>query len=302
MFKGAITALITPFYNGEIDWKSFDNLVEWQVEQGIHGLVACGTTAESPCLEPDEHIHILERCVDIVKGRVPVIAGTGFNATTKTVTMTEKAKDLGADAAMIVTPYYNKPSQQGLYEHYRAVSENVAFPVIVYNIPGRCIVDIELETLEKISRLPHVAGIKDATGDLTRPPLIKKIAGDNFCQLSGEDATTYEYLVQGGHGSVSVTSNLAPALCVELQERYAAGDTERARQINDLLVELHRSLFLSPSPSPAKYAASLLGLCRNEMRLPMTPASAACERAVENAMFKAGMLNGDGNKAQKAHG
>lgn len=217
MFKGAITALLTPFYNGEIDWKSFDNLVEWQVEQGIHGLVACGTTAGSPCLEPDEHIRILKRCVDIVKGRVPVIAGTGFNSTAKTITMTGKAKDLGADAAMIVTPYYNKPGQQGLYEHYKAVDDNIAFPVIVYNIPGRCIVDITLETLEKISRLPHVAGIKDATGDLSRPALINKIIGDNFCQLSGEDATTYEYLVQGGHGSVSVTSNIAPALCVELR-------------------------------------------------------------------------------------
>lgn len=302
MFKGAITALITPFHNGEIDWKAFDNLVEWQVEQGIHGLVACGTTAESPCLEPDEHILILERCVDIVKGRVPVIAGTGFNSTAKTITMTGKAKDLGADAAMIVTPYYNKPSQQGLYEHYKAVDENIAFPVIVYNIPGRCIVDITLETLEKISSLPHVAGIKDATGDLSRPPLIKKIAGDNFCQLSGEDATTYEYLVQGGHGSVSVTSNIAPALCVEMQESYESGNKERARQINAQLADLHNSLFMNPSPSPAKYAAFRLGLCRNEMRLPLVPADAACEKAVEDAMVKAGLLQTGQYEAQKIYG
>lgn len=290
MFKGVITALITPFKDGGIDWEAFDNLVEWQIEQGIHGLVACGTTGESPCLESNEHLHIVERCVSLVKGRIPVIAGTGSNSTAKTITMTQKAKDCGADAALIVTPYYNKPSQEGLYQHYKAINDSVPLPVIVYNIPGRCIVDITMETLERIADLSHIAGIKDATGDLSRPSIIAKRISTGFCQLSGDDPTTYDYLEQGGNGCISVTSNIAPSLCAKLYDSFTNGDKETAKTIHEQLMPLHKSLFLNPSPGPVKYAASCLGLCQNELRLPLTPATKDCERSIQTAMIQAGLI------------
>lgn len=302
MFEGAFTALITPFKNGEVDWTAFENLVEWQIEQGIHGLVACGTTGESPCLSKEEHSSIVKRCVDMVKGRVPVIAGTGTNNTISTIAATEMAKLLGADAALIVAPYYNKPSQEGLYQHYKAVNDSVSLPVIIYNIPGRSIVDINVETMGRLAQLPNMVGIKDATGDLERPALTKQLTGDNFCQLTGEDATTLAFLGQGGHGSISVTSNIAPKLCAEVYNLWKTGKIEEAKKIDTSLQQLHKDLFLEPSPAPVKYAANLLGLCENELRLPLVKATEHCETAVKAAMIQADLISDQGQPILQAHG
>jgi 4-hydroxy-tetrahydrodipicolinate synthase len=302
MFKGIYSALITPFKDGELDLKAFDALIEWQIEQGIHGLVACGTTGESPCLSEKEHITIVGRCVDVVKGRIPVIAGTGTNNTSKTIECTQKALELGADAALIVTPYYNKPSQDGLFEHYKAVSDNVDIPVIIYNIPGRSIVDINADTMARIAGLPNMIGVKDATGDLSRITSYKKQIGDDFIQLTGEDLSTLNYLKKGGDGAISVTSNIAPALCSELYEAVKADNIDRANEIDLTLSDLHKALFSEPSPSPVKYGASQLGLCVNEVRLPLVTASAGCEQAVKDAMIKANLINEEQHEALKANG
>jgi 4-hydroxy-tetrahydrodipicolinate synthase len=289
MFRGSITALITPFRNGEIDWDVFDNLVEWQIEQGTHALVACGTTAESPTLTEDEHNTIVERCIDLVKGRIPVIVGTGSPSTAKTIASTQHAKDAGADAALIVTPYYNKPPQEGMYAHYKAINNAVALPVIIYNIPGRCVVDMNLETMSRLAELPHIVGVKDATADLTRPSLLRSMVGPDFCQLSGEDGTAAGFLAQGGHGCISVLSNIAPAECARMQDAWADGDRETFESLRDLLAPLTQALFCETSPAPVKYAASQLGLCTDEVRLPLVPATQNARRIVDEAMKRAGL-------------
>ncbi len=292
MFHGSITALITPFKNGEIDWRAFENLIEWQIEKGTHALVPCGTTGESPTLSHDEHMAIVERCVDVVKGRIPIIAGSGSNSTREAIKLTQHAKKSGVDAALIVTPYYNKPTQAGMYEHYRAIHDEVQMPIIIYNIPGRCVVDMDMETMARLAELPNIIGVKDAAGDLARPLLTRHVIGENFCQLSGDDATTAAFLAQGGVGSISVVSNIAPEQCADMHNAWVDGDCEKFTELRDKLVLLANDLFCESSPAPVKYAASLLGICSEDVRRPLLPASKAAREKVEAALDLAGIKYG----------
>lgn len=298
MYKGSITALITPFQNGEIDWKAFDHFVEWQIEQGTNGVVPCGTTGESPTLTHDEHKQIIKRCVEIVAGRIPVIAGSGSNSTAEAIELTTEAKDDGADAALVVTPYYNKPTQDGLYAHYKVLND-IGIPVIIYNIPGRSVVDMTNETMARLAELPNIVGVKDATADLARPLDLRNLVGDGFCQLSGEDATATGFLAQGGHGCISVASNVAPALCAQQHAAWQTDDIKTMEQCRDALAPLHKALFVESSPAPVKYAASQLGLCTDEVRLPLVKASANCRTVIDHALDFAG-LTADNTKAAQA--
>ncbi len=291
MFRGSIPALITPFANGSVDESAFQDFVDWQIEQGSHGVVPCGTTGESPTLSHEEDRRITALCVEVAKGRVPVIAGTGSNSTEEAIELTRHAKSAGADAALIVTPYYNKPNQEGLFRHYKAIHDAVDLPIIIYNIPGRCIVDMSVETMARLAKLPNIVGVKDATNDLARPLKTRHVIGEDFCQLSGEDATALALLAQGGHGCITVTGNVAPRLSAEMHEAWQAGDVERAQEINDRLLPLHEALFSEPSPGPVKYAASLLGKCRNIVRQPLIPISKDTEAKVREAMVYAGLIN-----------
>ncbi len=289
MFKGSIPALITPFKNGEIDWPAFDNFVEWQIENGSHALVPCGTTGESPTLSHDEHKALVKRCVEITNKRIPVIAGTGSNSTREAVDFTEDAKNVGADAALIVTPYYNKPTQAGLYEHYKKIATSVELPILIYNIPGRCIIDMSVETMAKLSKLPNIVGVKDATNDLGRPVETRAAIDDNFCQLSGEDATSPAFLAQGGHGCISVVANIAPKESAMMHEAWQNGDIETFGKMRDLLAPLSKALFCESSPAPVKYGAMALGLCSDEVRLPLVVATKGAREAVDAAMKHAGL-------------
>ena len=289
MIKGSITALITPFKNGDVDWKAFDNLVEWQVEQGSHGLVPCGTTGESPTLSHEEHKHIVKRCIDAVKGRIPVIAGSGSNSTKEAIELTAYAKEAGADAALIVTPYYNKPTADGLYAHYRAIHDAVSLPIFIYNIPGRCVIDMNVDTMARLAELPNIIGVKDSANDLARPVKTRRIIGNDFCQLSGDDITAAAFLAQGGHGCISVVANIAPALCAQMHEAWWAGDLVEVARIRDLLGPLAEDLFCESNPAPVKYAASTLGLCSDEVRLPLIPASKNARAKVDAALAHAGL-------------
>jgi len=299
MYKGSITALITPFQNGEIDWKAFDNFVEWQIEQGSHGLVPCGTTGESPTLSHDEHKEIIKRCVQIVAGRIPVIAGSGSNSTAEAIELTTEAKDDGADAALVVTPYYNKPTQEGLYAHYKTLND-IGVPIIIYNIPGRSVVDMTNDTMARLAELPNIIGVKDATADLARPLELRNLVGDDFCQLSGEDATATGFLAQGGHGCISVASNVAPKLCSMQHEAWQEGNLETMIQCRDALGPLHKALFIESSPAPVKYAASQLGLCSDEVRLPLVKASETCRQVVDHALEFAKLTAADAQTGIKA--
>jgi 4-hydroxy-tetrahydrodipicolinate synthase len=290
MFNGSITALITPFKGGNIDWEAFDNLVEWQIEQGTHALVACGTTAESPTLTENEHNDIVERCVSLVKGRIPVITGTGTPSTAKTIELTEHAKQAGADAALVVTPYYNKPSQEGMYAHYKAINDAVSLPIIIYNIPARSVVDMTNETMSKLAKLENIIGVKDATSDLSRPSAMVEMAGKDFCQLSGEDGTAAEFLEKGGHGCISVLSNVAPSESAQMQNAWREGDLETFKELKTKLAPLAKALFFESSPAPVKYAAYKLGLCTDEVRLPLVKATEECRKTVDQAMSKAGLI------------
>lgn len=287
MFRGSITALITPFRGGAIDWDALDRLIDVQIDQGSHGIVACGTTGESPTLSKEEHKAIVERAVGRVKGRIPLIAGTGTNSTTSTIDLTLHAQKAGADAALIVTPYYNKPTQDGLYAHYKAVHDVTDIPILIYNIPGRCVVDMTVDTMARLAELPRIIGVKDATGDLGRPPLLRQRVGADFCQLSGNDDTALAFLAAGGHGCISVISNIAPALCARMQDAWAAGKIRDAEALRDRMSMLNKALFCESSPAPVKYACAALGLCTDEMRLPMLPASAAARKMVDDAMASA---------------
>lgn len=295
MFKGSITALITPFRDGAIDWAAFDALIEWQIDQGTHGLVACGTTGESPTLEKDEHYAILERTVAVVKKRIPVIAGTGSNSTATAIQTTRYAEQIGADAALIVTPYYNKPTQDGLYAHFKAVHDATDIPIILYNIPGRCVVDMTNDTIARLAELPRIIGVKDATGNLERPALLRDRLGPDFLQFSGDDGTALAFLAAGGHGCISVASNIAPALCAAAQDAWAAGHLDKARALFDRMIQLNKALFSETSPAPVKYAASKMGLCRDEVRLPLVAASPAARAAMDAAMAHTGIGAGDVN-------
>ncbi len=302
MFKGSITALITPFSNGEIDWAAFEKLVENQIDCGTDGLVPCGTTGESPTLSHEEHDKVVERCIRIVAGRIPVIAGTGSNSTREALWLTTQAQKAGADAALVVTPYYNKPSQEGLYQHYKALHDATNIPIIIYNIPGRSVIDMSMDTMCKLAELPRIVGVKDATGDLGRPLLMKNRLGDSFCQLSGNDDTATGFLAQGGDGCISVTSNVAPALCAQMQDAWAAGDLKTMAACRDKLAPLHKALFCETSPAPVKYAAACLGYGTDEVRLPLVPASKSARAAVDEALVFAGLISGGQKATLRAHG
>ncbi|MCB1556694.1 MAG: 4-hydroxy-tetrahydrodipicolinate synthase [Alphaproteobacteria bacterium] len=302
MFHGSITALITPFTEGAVDEKALEALVEHQIAQGSHGLVVCGTTGESPTLSHDEHNHIVGRVVEIVKGRVPVIAGTGSNATTEAIQSTRYATEAGADGALLVTPYYNKPTQEGLYAHFKAIHDVTDIPLIIYNIPGRCVVDMGVETMARLAALPRYIGVKDATGDLDRVAATRAACGEDFLQFSGNDDTALDFLERGGHGCISVTSNVAPSLCAQMHEAWEAGAHETARAINERLMPLHRALFVETSPQAAKYGCARLGLCTDEMRLPLLPASPAARAAVDDALAQTGLLLDGAPAILRAHG
>ncbi len=292
MFQGSIVALITPFTaEGGIDEPAFQSFVDWQIGQGTHGVVPCGTTGESPTLSHDEHRRVVDLCIEVAKGRVPVIAGAGSNSTAEAIELTRHAAQAGADAALVVTPYYNKPTQEGLYQHYRAIHDAVDIPIIIYNIPGRCVIDMTVETMARLARLPNIVGVKDATNDLARPLRVRVEIGPEFCQLSGEDATATAFLAQGGRGCISVTGNVAPRLCAEQQDAWARGDLAAMAAIRDRLAPLHRALFTETSPAPVKYAASLLGKAGPKVRLPLVEASEPARQTVREAMAGAGLLN-----------
>lgn len=291
MFKGSITALITPFKNGDVDFAAFDKLVEWQIECGTDGVVPCGTTGESPTLSHDEHMQVIERCIKIVSGRIPVIAGTGSNSTREAISLTLHAQKAGANAALVVTPYYNKPSQEGLYQHYKALHDATNIPIIIYNIPGRSVIDMSVDTMCKLAELPRIVGVKDATGDLGRPLLMLNRMGNDFCQLSGNDDTATGFLAQGGHGCISVTSNIAPSLCAQMHDAWQNGNIPAMEKARDLLAPVHKALFCETSPAPVKYAASRLGFGTDEVRLPLVAASPSAKQMVDEALVFAGLLD-----------
>lgn len=291
MFHGSFTALITPFENGKVADRTYQEFVNWQIEQGSHGLVPCGTTGESPTLSHTEHRHVTELCIEAVGGRVPVIAGAGSNSTEEAVDLTKHAHQAGADAVLMVTPYYNKPTQDGLYAHFDAVAAAADIPVIIYNIPGRSVVNMSVATMARLARLANIVGVKDATADLTRPLDERAAIDGDFCLLSGEDGTALAYLSNGGHGCISVTANIAPALCAEMQNAWRDGDAARALAVQDSLMPLHSTLFVETSPGPVKYAASLLGLCSGELRLPMVEVTEATKNVVRAALEATGLLN-----------
>ena len=291
MFKGSYVALITPFDNGTVDEAAFRSFVEWQISEGTHGLVPCGTTGESPTLSHAEHERVIDMCVDVSKGRVPVIAGAGSNATDEAISLTRHAKEAGADAVLHVTPYYNKPTQEGLYAHFAAIHDAVEIPIIIYNIPPRSVVDMSVETMARLAKLPNIVGVKDATNDPVRALKTRIACGPDFAQLSGEDAAVLALLVNGGHGCISVTANVAPRQCAEMHEAWMADDRDRSLAIQERLMPLHDALFVEASPGPVKYAASLLGLCKPTIRLPLVEPQPATRERVEAAMRSAGVLN-----------
>ncbi|HYV69684.1 MAG TPA: 4-hydroxy-tetrahydrodipicolinate synthase [Pseudolabrys sp.] len=290
-FRGSFTALVTPFKNGSLDEKSFRDIVEWQISEGTNGLVPVGTTGESPTLSHDEHKKVVEWCIDQVDGRVPVIAGSGSNSTAEAIELSRHAEEAGADAVLIVTPYYNKPTQEGLYQHYRAINDAIGIPIIIYNIPGRSIVDMSVETMARLFELKNIAGVKDATANMTRVSQQRAAMGPDFNQLSGEDITALGFMAHGGHGCISVTSNVAPRLCSEFQAACLKGDFKAALKLQDKLALLHTNLFVETSPAPIKYAMSLIGKCANTVRLPIVPASEKAQAAVRQAMVHAGLIN-----------
>ncbi len=291
MFEGSFVALITPFKDGRVDEAAFQQFVEWQITEGTDGLVPCGTTGESPTLDHDEHKRVVDLCVEVNNGRVPIIAGTGSNSTSEAVDLTRHAKDAGADAALVVTPYYNKPTQEGLYRHYKAIHDEAGLPVIIYNIPGRSVVDMSVETMARLAKLPNIVGVKDATCDLARPIVTRLAIDSEFCQLSGEDGTVVPYLAAGGHGCISVTANIAPKMCADMHRAWRQREVDTVLALQDKLMPVHAALFCETSPGPVKYAASLLGKCTAETRLPICEISATSKERVKDALAEAGLLN-----------
>jgi 4-hydroxy-tetrahydrodipicolinate synthase len=290
MFRGSIPALVTPFRDGVVDEKAFEKLVERQIEAGAGALVPVGTTGETSTLTHEEHRKVVTLCVSIARGRVPVIAGAGSNATAEAISLVEHAKTVGADAALVVCPYYNKPNQAGLEAHFTAINDAVALPVFIYNVPSRTVVDIQAETVANLSRLPNVIGIKDATGNMGRMQRHLELVEDkSFVFLSGDDPTAVEFCRSGGAGCISVTANVAARQTAALHELIERGDISEAKSMDDRLGSLHRALFMSPSPGPAKYALERLGLCSSELRLPLTPPDEDTRRAIDKAMTEAGV-------------
>ena len=294
MFKGSIVALITPFKDSNLDEESFVSIIHYHLKNGTNGLVPGGTTGESPTISHDEHRKIIEICVKESNGKIPVIAGTGSNSTDEAVALTKFSEKTGADAALVVTPYYNKPTQEGLYQHYKAINDNCGIPIIIYNIPPRSVVDMSVDTMARLFELKNIIGVKDATANLDRVTQQKNKMGDKFVQLSGEDGTALEFNLRGGNGCISVTANIAPKLCSEFQEASLAKNNNnlisKAKQINEKLLPLHNSLFIESNPSGVKYGASLLGLCSEEVRLPLVKTTAPTKKIVKSAMSRAGLL------------
>ncbi len=291
MFKGSLPALVTPFRNGALDLETVKKLVDWHIAEGTHGLVPVGTTGESPTLSHREHQIMVEEVVKAAAGRVPVIAGAGSNNTVEGIELIQHAEKVGADAALVVTPYYNKPTQAGLIAHFTALHDCCTLPIIIYNIPGRSVVDMSPETMGKLAALPRIIGVKDATGDLSRVPKQRITCGKDFVQLSGEDATALGFNAHGGVGCISVTANVAPRLCAEFQEATLAGDYARALEYQDRLMPLHEAIFLEPGVAGAKYGMSLLGMCSDEVRLPLVGLTDATKARIADAMRHAGLLN-----------
>jgi 4-hydroxy-tetrahydrodipicolinate synthase len=289
--RGSIPALITPFRDGRVDIKAFESFVDWQISEGSHGLVPSGTTGESPTLSDEEFAAVVGAAVKSAKGRVPVIAGTGSNSTAHAIELTQLAQKLGADAALVVTPYYNKPTQEGLYLHFRAIAEATRLPVIIYNIPGRSIVDMLPDTMGRLAKISNIVGVKDATANVVRVTQQRASCGPSFVQLSGEDGTALGFNAHGGVGCITVTANVAPRLCAEFQTACAKGDYAAARELHERLMPLHETLFCETSPAPVKYAASLLGRAEEFCRLPMAPLSESSKARVRAAMTKVGVLN-----------
>src|SRR5262252_1572248 len=290
-FRGSFTALVTPFQNGTIDEKAFRALVVRQIDEGTNGLVPVGTTGESPTLSHDEHKQVVEWCIAEARGRVPVIAGAGSNSTREAIELAQHAEKAGADAVLVVTPYYNKPTQEGMYQHFKAINDAIGIPILIYNIPPRSVIDMSAETMKRLYELRNIAGVKDATANMARVTQQRAACGPDFNQMSGEDITALGFMAHGGHGCISVTSNVAPRLCSEFQAACLRGDFAAALKLQDKLSPLHINLFAETSPAPIKYALSLIGKCTPNVRLPMVPASEKAQTAVRQAMVHAGLVN-----------
>lgn len=291
MLKGSMTALVTPFHNDQVDFETLKKLVDYQIDKGTHALVPVGTTGESPTLTHEEHEQVVACVVETAAGRVPVVAGAGSNNTQELLRHMRHAKSVGADAALVVTPYYNKPTQEGLYAHFATLHEAVDLPIVIYNIPPRSVVDMSPATMGRLAELPRIIGVKDATGDLSRVSAQRITCGEDFLQISGEDATAHGFNAQGGVGCISVTANVAPALCSQLQTACLSGDYAKALEVQDRLMPLHQAIFTEPGLVGVKYAMSELGLCRPDVRLPLTPLSDATKVLVKSALRHAGLSN-----------
>ncbi len=290
MFKGSYTALITPFKDSRVDDDALRRLVDWQITEGTHGLVPTGTTGESPALDYDEHKRVVEITIEAARGRVPVMAGTGSNSTAEAIFLSQHAEKAGAQALLVVTPYYNKPSQEGLYQHFKAINDAVGIPIFIYNIPPRSIVDMSVETMARLYELKNIAGVKDATANIARVSQQRAAMGAEFMQFSGEDATALAFIAHGGQGCISVASNVAPRLCAEFQNACLAGDFKTALVLHDRMMPLHDVMFIETNPGPVKYAASRLGICSAEMRLPMVPVTEAAKKKIDAALVQVGLL------------
>ena len=294
MFKGSNVALITPFKNNELDEETYIKLINFHLENGTNGLVPAGTTGESPTLSHSEHEKVIELCINESNGKIPVIAGTGSNSTEEAISLTKHAEKAGADGALVVTPYYNKPTQEGLYQHYKAINDNTGLPIIIYNIPGRCVIDMSVDTMARLFELKNIAGVKDATGDLNRLDQTIKKLGPDFIQLTGEDGLAFEFNKRGGVGIISVTANIAPKLCSEMQ-KFSKSDSDNeikeAERIDSLLQPVHKSLFAESNPAPVKYAAKLLGLCDDAVRLPLVEIMDETKLKVKNSLVSAKLIH-----------
>ncbi len=294
MFKGSIVALISPFKNNKLDEDCYISLIHHHIKNGTSGIVPAGTTGESPTLSHKEHERVIELCVKEAKGKIPIIAGTGSNSTDEAISLTKYAEKIGANAALVVTPYYNKPTQEGLYQHFKAINDKCSIPIIIYNIPPRSVVDMSVDTMSRLFELKNIVGVKDATGDLDRVDQQRKKMGPDFIQLSGEDGTALDFNIRGGVGCISVTANVAPKLCSEFQEASLSKNNSnllaKAKEINDKLMPLHKSLFIESSPSPVKYAASLLNLSSDEVRLPLVKVTEGTKKAVKSALISANLI------------
>lgn len=290
MFKGSYTALITPFKDKRVDEDALRRLVDWQITEGTHGLVPTGTTGESPALDYDEHKRVVEITIEAARGRIPVMAGTGSNSTAEAIFLSQHAEKAGAQALLVVTPYYNKPSQEGMYQHFKAINDAVGIPIFIYNIPPRSIVDMSVETMARLSELKNIVGVKDATANIARVSQQRAAIGPDFIQFSGEDATALALIAHGGHGCISVASNIAPRLCADFQNACLAGDFKAALTLQDRMMPLHDVMFIETNPGPVKYAASRLGICSAEMRLPMVPVTEGAKKKIDAALVQVGLL------------